>query len=198
MAVVVWGWSARSRDVWHIHEKVWPKNAQGTWHDLASELRDIRVRFNPVQWFYDAGSSQMTIDTFAHDYGIPIIQAAKKTDMPGQVARFSDLLTQGRAHIIAGSALEEDLRKTRWDQDARAKGLYRWSSHWHPDVADAARYGLASYFDMFTAPDTRPDAQKVRDEIHADLTRFFPHGDRPQPDITDAIRSVLGYKEPEE
>ena len=194
MAVVVWGWSQRSRDVWHVHEKVWPKDSRATWKDLATELGIIRAKFNPSQWFYDAGSSQMTIDTFAADYGIPVILAAKKTDMPGQVARFSDLLSQGRAHILAGSALEEDLRKTRWDQEARGKGQYKWSHHWHPDVADAARYGLQAYFDMYQAPDTRTDAEKVREEIAAQLASNFPGGDRPEPDINDAIAKVLGYE----
>jgi hypothetical protein len=195
MAVVVWGWSGTSRDVWHVYEKVWPKDARATWKDLATELGSIRAKYRPVSWYYDAGSSQMTIDTFTTDYGIPLIQAAKKSDMPGQVARFSDLLTQGRAHILAGSALEEDLRKTRWDTEARAKGLHRWSSHWHPDVADAARYGLASYYDSYKEPDTRTQVQYMRDaeQERIRLAMEQATSERQGQPSRDQLANVLGF-----
>ena len=147
-AIVCWGWGPKSPDVWQVHERVWPVNANPQWSDLAKELQRIKALYPVSYWFYDAGSSQMTIDTFGLDYGIPVVKAAQKVDKAGQVARFSDLLATGRCHVLAGSALEEDLKKTRWDKDARTEGRYEWSHTWHPDVADAGRYGLQGYFDM--------------------------------------------------
>lgn len=198
MAVVVWGWSARSRDVFQVAEHVWPRNAGATLGDLAKVLGGFRQQFNPSWWFYDAGSSQMTIDTFGRDYGIPVIQAAKKVDLPGQVARFADLLGQGRCHIIAGSQLEEDLLKARWDQDARAKGHYRWSSQWHPDVADAARYGLQGYFDMYQAPEPTlsPLGQaKVDEQARIREAMAMAQADRSGMPSGDALAGVLGFRE---
>lgn len=198
MAVVVWGWSARSRDVFQVAEYVWPRNSGKGWKDLAEKLAEFRQQFHPSWWFYDAGSSQMTIDTFGRDYGIPVIQAAKKVDLPGQVARFADLLGQGRCHIIPGSQLEEDLLKSRWDPDARAKGQYRWSSQWHPDVADAARYGLQGYFDMYQAPEptlSPIEQAKVDEQARIREAMAFAHQDRSGMPSGDALAGVLGFRE---
>ncbi len=151
-AIVTWGWSHKSRDVWQVHERVWPRNSGTSWSEIADELKLIKSKFPVSYWFYDAGSSQMTIDTFGLDYGIPVVKAAQKIDLPGQVSRFADLLGQGRAHVLAGSYLEEDLLKSRWNQDARVEGRYVWSSEHHPDVADAARYGLQGFFDAYNPP----------------------------------------------
>jgi hypothetical protein len=151
-AIVAWGWSAQARDLWQVHERVWPKRSHVQWSEIAAECQVISRKFPGARFRYDAGSSKNELDTFQRDYGIPVIRAAQKADMPGQVRRFNDLLTQGRAHLLIGSELEQDMLKTRWDLDARARGQFRWSSHWHPDVADAGRYGAQDYFDLFVAP----------------------------------------------
>jgi hypothetical protein len=148
-AIQVWGWGEREHGVYHVYEWVTARNAGTTWAQIGAELGRIRERWNPHAWFYDAGGSKMTLDTFNRDYGIPVVKAAVKSDLPGQVARFADLLAKGQAHIRIGSALEQDLIRAQWDRDARAKGLYRWSSVCHPDAADAARYGLQAYWDAF-------------------------------------------------
>lgn len=164
-AIVVWGWSAQARDVWQVHERVWPKHSQVQWSEIAAECQVIAKKFPGCRFRYDAGSSKNELDTFGRDYGIPVIRAAQKADMPGQVRRFNDLLTQGRAHILIGSDLEQDLLKTRWDLDARALGRFRWSSHWHPDVADAARYGAQDYFDLYEAPKPK---RRIKDSERED------------------------------
>lgn len=106
-----------------------------------------------VHWRYDAGSSQNTIDNLRRDYGIGVILAAKKTDLRGQVDRFNDTLTRGRARVMIGSALEQDLETARWDKDAQARGQLKWSSNWHPDPSEAARYALQDYFEGRIEPE---------------------------------------------
>ena len=66
------------------------------------------------------------------------------------------------------ASLEEDLMRTRWDMDARERGQYKWSSHWHPDVADAGRYGLQAYYDAHIAPGLGPDEKQHQ----ADLSKL--------------------------
>lgn len=159
-AIELWGWSARTRDVWHVDEWVTERNAGTTWSEIAEHLarfkKECRGFLYPPR--FDGGGSQMTVDTFGRDYGIPIVQAAQKIDLPGQVARFADLLGQRRAKIRIGSALEKDLQDARWDGDARQEGRYRWTSDCHPDAADAARYGLQVYVDHFREPPSKtPD-----------------------------------------
>lgn len=148
-AIQVWGWGTKDRNVYHVAEWVTERNADTTWSQIAEQLKAIRERWNPYAWYYDAGGSKMTLDLFQRDHGIPLLKAATKTDLPGQVARMADLLALGRAKIRIGSALEQDLLRARWDADARARGHWRWSTAWHPDAADAARYGLQAYFENF-------------------------------------------------
>lgn len=148
-AIQVWGWGEREHTVYHVYEWVTERNAGTTWAQIGAELGRIRQRWNPGAWYYDAGGSKMTLDLFMRDYGIPVIKAAVKADLPGQVARFADLLAKGEAKIRIGSALESDLQRAQWDKDARLQGLYRWSAICHPDAADAARYGLQAFWDAY-------------------------------------------------
>lgn len=148
-AIQVWGWGEQTHEVWHVYEWVTERNAGTTWAQIGAELGKIRERWNPHAWFYDAGGSKMTLDLFHRDYQIPVVKAAIKADLPGQVARFADLLAKGQARIRIGSALEHDLQRAQWDKDARVQGLYRWSAICHPDAADAGRYGLQAFWDVY-------------------------------------------------
>jgi hypothetical protein len=156
-AIQVWGWGEQEHAVYHVYEWVTERNAGTTWAQIGAELGRIRERWDPHAWYYDAGGSKMTLDLFARDYGIPVIKAAVKADLPGQVSRFADLLAKGQARIRIGSALEHDLQRAQWDRDARIQGRYSWSAICHPDAADAARYGLQAYFDSFRPPLTDHD-----------------------------------------
>ena len=152
VAVQVWGWGRRSRDVQHVFDWATDRNANTSWSQIAQVLAVLQQHLRPVRWYYDAGSSKNELDTFTIDYGIPVIKAAQKSDLVGQVRRFNDLLQQGRAKVMVGSNLEEDMQKSRWDVDARARGQWKWSSHWHPDASEAARYALAGYFEFAAEP----------------------------------------------
>lgn len=176
-AIQVWGWSAKEPVVYHVYEVVTERNANWTWSQIGAELGKIRERWNPAYWYYDAGGSKMTLDLFTRDYSIPVVKAANKADLPGQVARFADLLGRGQAKIRVGSALEDDLQRAQWDKDARLQGLYRWSAICHPDAADAARYGLQAYFDAYQAPPPPPkdDTERHRAQIRAELAEIARH-----------------------
>lgn len=153
-----WGWGENSREVHHVFDWTTLQGAQLTTGQIFAMAGFARRVFgvygSVISWRYDAGSSQNTIDNLLTDYGIPVILAAKKTDLVGQVDRNNELLVSKRARIMLGSALEQDYERARWDKNARAAGQYKWASTWHPDPSEAGRYGLQDYFDAFKAPKT--------------------------------------------
>ena len=71
--MVLWeDWGPESPHVYQVYEWVTPRYSGTTWGDIARELRTINERWKPAWMYYDAGSSQMTIDTFGRDYGLPV------------------------------------------------------------------------------------------------------------------------------
>lgn len=148
-AVEVWGWGDTTEEIQHVFDWSSERNARLSWSQIAKVLKVIQDNFDPECWFYDAGSSKNELDTFQADYGIPVIKAANKGDLPGQVRRVNDVLQQGRAKVMIGSKLEEDYLKARWDTEARSRGQWKWAPQWHPDPSEAARYALAGYFNSF-------------------------------------------------
>ncbi len=168
-AIIVWGWNNRDRRVWHVDEWVTERHAETQLSQIADKLGEFKKKWGGFLYppYFDWGGSQMTIDTFKRDHGIPVVLAARKQDLPGQVARFADLLGQRRAMIRIGSALEYDLQNARFNPDARVEGRYEWTSDVHPDAADAGRYGLQAYVDHYRPPvvkiaDTDPFESRMR------------------------------------
>ena len=127
----------------------------------------------PARYYTDPTIFERELDVFYRTHGIPVIKAANKADMPGQVRLVRDLLGTGRYKVMAHSSLEEDYTKARFDPDARARGQYKWASQWHPDAGDAGRYSLGPYWNVYQPPDTRTDAEKAsaanRAAFEADL-----------------------------
>lgn len=148
-SIEVTGWGEGTEEVQQVFEWSSPRNAQLAWSHIGPVLGLVKRRFDPIHWRYDAGSSLNELDVFKRDYDVPAIAAAKKTDLHGQVSRGKDLLVQGRAKIMIGSALEEDLTKARWDKEARARQQWKWASSWHPDPSESWRYTLDAYFNLF-------------------------------------------------
>jgi hypothetical protein len=143
-----WGWGpADPRKVQHVFDWTSDRGARLGWSAIVGVAKVARSHYQSGSWRYDAGSSQNELDLFQRDHGLPVIRAAAKADFPGQVRRMNDLLSSGRAMVMVGSTLEEDLQKARWDEDARGRGQYRWANTWHPDASEAARYALQGYFE---------------------------------------------------
>lgn len=161
-SLVVWGWGDSTHEVQHVFEWVTERDTATSLSDIAEVVGLIQQHYATDLWHWDPGSGRMELDTFGSDYGVPLIRAAAKTDLPGQVRRNNDLLTKGWAQVMIGSRLEEDYLKARWDKDARAKGTYRWASQWHPDPSEAARYALQGYYANFVAPEPDPSHAERR------------------------------------
>jgi hypothetical protein len=189
-AVEVWGWGPSRPGVQHVFEWVSDRKAHTSLGQIASVLAVIQQHFAPDCWYWDPGSGKMELDTFSQDYGVPVIKAANKVDLPGQVRRNSDLLVKGWAKVMVGSGLEEDYQKARWDAQARAQGRFSWSSQWHPDPSEAARYALAGYFDAYVEPEPETPyavARRAAAELAEKRRRAMKMGRRLEEDEEAAV-----------
>lgn len=166
-SVVAWGWGQDTQEVQHLFEWVTERNVATSLSDIAEVCGLIEEHYQGAQYVWDPGSGKMELDTFGHDYGIPLIRAATKTDLPGQVRRNNDLLTKGWGKVMIGSKLEEDYQKARWDGAARTRGVYRWSTQWHPDPSEAARYALQGYFAAYSPPEQSDPAAALRQRVQS-------------------------------
>lgn len=150
------GWGTKTHKAQHVFEWSTPRGMQLTTGQIFAVAGLVQSVFSSlggiIEWRYDAGSSQNTIDNLLNDYGIPLVLAAKKTDLLGQVTRNNDLLTQSRLDVMAGSALEQDYQRARWDKNALEHGQRKWASSWHPDPSEAMRYAIDPYFDAYRKP----------------------------------------------
>lgn len=169
VSLQVHGWGTGSPVVQHVFDWTSARNAKLRWSQIADVGKIVQEQFGPTYWHYDAGSSKNELDVFHRTHGIPVIKAANKSDMPGQVRQVRDLLGTGKYKVMAHSSLEEDYTKARFDPDARARGQYKWASQWHPDAGDAGRYSLGPYWDVYERPDTRTPAEKLHDELRAEF-----------------------------
>lgn len=161
-SVVAWGWGENTHEVQHLFEWVTDRNTPVSLADIGEVIGLVQEHYPTTSFFWDPGSGRMELDTFGADYDVPLIRAAMKTDLPGQVRRNNDLLTKGWAQVMVGSRLEEDYQKARWDKDARARGTWKWASQWHPDPSEAARYALQGYYNAYEEPKAEPSHAERR------------------------------------
>jgi hypothetical protein len=145
-SLVANGWGTDSRKVQELFEWSTPRNSIAKLSHIGYVARIVQRFYSPLWWFWDAPGA-LEIDTWAIDYAIKAIKAAKKVDRDGQVRRVNDLLEEARYDVMIGGAVEEDFLKAAWDKDLLAKGVREWSRAWHPDPAESARYSLAPYWD---------------------------------------------------
>ena len=155
-SIQAWGWGQRYRGVQHVIDWTSQRKARLSTGDMFAvlglvyrALLRIGNGSSVCEPRYDAGSSQNTIDNLQNDYGIPVVHAAKKSDLIGQVNRNNDLLTDGRAKVMIGSALEQDYLRARWDKAALERGQRKWAGGWHPDSSEGGRYALQDFFDGY-------------------------------------------------
>jgi hypothetical protein len=186
-ALEVLGWGDASRKVQQVGEWSTPRGQLTPWSKIFAVADVFQRHFAPGWWHYDS-NSQNELDNVSKDYQLPVIRPAKKADMPGQIRRNNDLLTERRMEVMVGSALEEDYLKARFDKEARAKRIYRWASGWHPDPSECARYALDPYWDAYELKDTRPRIEKE--------AAAFVQDDDDTPDVQqpDALATALGWR----
>ena len=183
-SVVATGWGDRTHKVQHLFEWATPRNSLAKMSHIRAVMEAVQTHYSPAWRYWDA-PGKLEIDTWGADSGIPVVKAANKADKDGQVRRVNDLLEEGRFDIMIGSAVEEDMTKASWDKDALLRGKKEWSSAWHPDPAESARYSLAPYWDSFEARDTRTPQERDRAAFMADA--------EPEELSRDPIDGVLGW-----
>lgn len=189
-SIQAWGWGQNSRNAQHVFDWTSKRKQRLTTGQMFSVLgfcyrmlsKAGGSRGGVVSCRYDAGSSQNTIDNLQKDFGVPVVKAAKKADLKGQVDRNNTLLEEARALVMQGSALEQDYERARWDKEARARAQYKWAAAWHPDASEAARYALQDYFDSYQPPKVEPqtELEKHRAEVRAMLAEAQQQDEREQ------------------
>lgn len=138
------GWGATTHEVQHVMEWSSPRKASLTMRQIVAVMALAAAHFEIEHWSMDGTVNE--IDTLGADYGVGVVRAPLKADLPGQVRRANDLMTKGWAKVMKGSAVEEDFTKARWDKDARSKGQWKWATQWHPDPSESWRYALSGYY----------------------------------------------------
>lgn len=174
-AIVLWGWSSKKRvGVWQLAEWVTARKANASETEYLAVIKLWREKYGVIhRVIRDAGSAATVNDVLWRSHGINIEPAIKGPgSLRARVDRLSDLLDLGQAHIIEGSQLAEDLAKAKWDKDARARGDYAWDSSHHPDVGDAASYGVVPFVE--TAPKARtPDPRSREERLNAEAEAAY-------------------------
>lgn len=172
-SLVATGWGTQSHKIQELFEWSTPRNSIAKMSHVGYVARIVQRFYGPLWWHWDAPGA-LEIDTWAIDYGIAAIKAAKKADRDGQVRRVNDLLDESRLEIMIGGAVEEDMLKAAWDKDALTRGVREWSRAWHPDPAESARYSIAPYWDAFEPAKATPEDAALADLLdrrqrHKDL-----------------------------
>jgi hypothetical protein len=172
MSAIANGWGTH-HDVQQLFDWASPRGARLSWNDLGLVCAVIARNLPSGLWFYDSNSNN-ELDVFNRLYGVPVVQAAKKADMLGQVRLYNALLTSGKYKAIRDGQVAGDLRRAQWERNALARGEHKWpKGPQHPDASEASRYSLSPYFNGYVEPDTRTPAQiqaeQLREEFAADL-----------------------------
>ena len=169
-AIVVWGWGKASNKLYEVFEAVTVKGIDS--QTQADRVLVFIAKHYPGTFAYvrDFGSASVLDDSLKLEHGI-VVEQAVKAGLKARVDRVRQLLVDGRAKVLRGGLLAEDLSLARWNQDERAKGRWTWASNWHPDVADAANYAIQRYLDY--SEDARPSrAQSLMAFIEEQAATF--------------------------
>jgi hypothetical protein len=156
-ALVLWGWSTkRKMPATQLAEWVTAQGAdplQSQWIEVIKFLLDKYGSHLPRYLVYDASGAQSTLDFMYRNTQMLIHPALKGPgSLKAGVDRCNDVFARRECLVMAGGALEEDLTKAKWSTREKDAGKWTWASDWHPDVADAARYGLEKFLQS-TEPD---------------------------------------------
>lgn len=156
------GWGKTHRRIQHLVDWVSPADARLTWGDVMKTLGKVVAQHYPtVNWCYDT-TSDTELDTFGHEYGVPVIRTAKKADRDGQIRRNNDLLKPGTLAIMDGSNAARDYVSAQLGDDGDWKG-------YHPTASECVRYALRPYWLLAPAP---PPPKPVLDPLDREAARL--------------------------
>ncbi len=138
--MTVIGWGKGHRRIQHLVDWTSPRDARLTWGQVMGTLGKVVAEHYPTKlWCYDT-NSDTELDTFGHQYKVPVIRAAKKADMRGQIRRFNDLLEPGTFAAMNGSTMVRDFTK------AQLGPTNDWLPAYHPTTSECGRYALGFYW----------------------------------------------------
>lgn len=159
--LVVLGWGKTHRRIQHLVDWAAPRDARLTWGQVMREIgKPIAKNYPTVNWCYDT-NSDTELDTFGHQYGVPVIRAAKKADMAGQIRRSNDVLEDGVLAVMDGSNLAADYTRAKLVAGA-------WQGY-HPTVSECARYALGAYWLL---PPSPPSDKPKQDPFDKEAARM--------------------------
>ena len=159
------GWGKTHRRIQHLVDWVAPRDARLTWGDVMGVLgRVVQQHYPTVNWCYDT-TSDTELDTFGHQYGVPVIRAAKKADRDGQIRRTNDLLKPGTLAVMDGGNLAHDLSVAKLGPDGK------WAGH-HPTASECCRYALRAYWEKHQEPATPARAKDPIDREQERLAKL--------------------------
>lgn len=147
--IEVSGWSDKHNELIHCFEWTTVKGRGTEWSELIKEVNHAFKILGPMPVSIDMGGNKMAAEIVTRDFGVVATNTPDKSGRKDQVTRQNDLLSRGRKKVMRGSDLAGDYQKTQWDKAKREKGTWDWSSHNHPDAADASRYGDQAFFNAF-------------------------------------------------
>jgi hypothetical protein len=163
LAVEVSAWCDTVPDVLQVAEWVAQRNANHPLSVLVDHIRRFFTLYGVIPVFVDTSGKDL-INTLQKDEHIHTVQAARKVDREGQLAKVNSLCYQRRLKVVRGSALAEDCTRTEWEERGSYDGPRSYASTWHPDGLDAFRYSLAQHWSLAKPGDTRTDDQKAADD----------------------------------
>jgi len=175
-ALVLLGFGNGDGKIWHIAESVSAKGGVDDFRETANAFGVWQDEYKLAKIFYDYGSAKKGLqlmyrqDCWLHLDPVPV------KDLDVEIPRVNSLLNSAKLMIREGSELEKDLQKTQWDDKARAAGRNKYSSHNHPDVADALRAALQAVAAVLPDPVVSPVSayEKEQAEVAALFSRSKP------------------------
>lgn len=163
------GWGKTTRRVQHLVDWTSPKGARLTWGDVMGTLgKVVQAHYRTGYWCYDT-TSATELDTFGHQYGVPVIKAAKKADFLGQIRRTNDLLRPGTLAVMRGSSLEVDYLSAQLDWTG---GAPKWKSTYHPTASECVRYALGAFWELHPPEQTSGPAPDPFDREQERLAKL--------------------------
>ncbi len=164
-AVVVWGWTEQSPDVFCVYEF---REQHLITSELAEVLKPLFEKYKPVKAVIDElGGGKKTAEELRKRHGL-YFEPAKSTEKLTCINLFNDGLRTGRARVKKGSKLHGELMRTQWL--ASARGLKVDDRHFHPDLAMAGAYAYreatAYYFVEPPPPLTKEQERQKRIDDH--------------------------------
>jgi hypothetical protein len=198
-AIEAWAWDDGDpeKNVWHVfefhsHETVSIRGLARVFLGEELDKDSPGGLFGRLGWpdgmIADIGSlGGLILEELANNYGVVIEPALKKNLHDSREGMNGDLI-DGRAHVMKGSVLEQQLSDLQWDIDRY--GLLAKNKRQRDDASDAGCYGRGIAFHLLSeAPP--PDKRDHQREV------IVPRAPEPRRDFEDYGVTETYYEDEE-